>query len=145
MKAFRTVDGRIVIFRPKFHGARMRRSAESVILPPPPEDLFLECVRMAVAEHAEYVPPAESGCFLYIRPLLFAASTSLWGPADENILAIFVHPTKPQRGEGATDAIVCDEFDRCAPKGMGSYKVGGNYAPVSIPSLLREYVMTSKD
>jgi branched-subunit amino acid aminotransferase/4-amino-4-deoxychorismate lyase len=133
LKAFRTIDGRIIIFRPQFHAARMRRSAESVLLCPPPEEVFLECIRRAVVENAEYVPPYESNAFMYIRPVLFGASTGLWGVCDESILAVFVHPTKPQRAEGAVSAVVCDEFDRSAPRGMGSFKVGGNYAPVCNP------------
>ncbi|EAT78345.1 hypothetical protein SNOG_14108 [Parastagonospora nodorum SN15] len=72
MKAFRTAGGRerIVIFRPEFHANRMAGSAASVCLPPPPQNLFLECVRKAVVENAEYVPPADSASssFLYIRP-----------------------------------------------------------------------------
>lgn len=133
LKAFRTIDGRINVFRPQFHASRIRRSAGSVCLPPPPEDLFLECIRRAVAENAEYVPPSESDAFLYIRPVLFGASTGLWGPCDEIILAVFVHPAKPQHGADAVAGVVCDEFDRCAPRGTGSFKVGGNYAPVGYP------------
>ncbi|TVY84951.1 Aminotransferase apf4 [Lachnellula suecica] len=130
LKASRTIDGRIVIFRPEFHAARMRRSAESVVLCPPPEDLFLECIRRAVVENVEYVPPYGSGGFMYIRPVLFGASTALWGLPNESILAVFVSPTVPQVKRGGVSALVCEEFDRSAPKGMGSFKVGGNYAPV---------------
>jgi branched-chain amino acid aminotransferase len=133
LKAFRTVDRRIVVFRPQFHAACMRRSAESVLLCPPPEEVFLKCIRRAVVENAEHVPLYGSDAFMYIRPVLFGALTGLWGACDESILAVFVHPTKPQRGEGAVAAVVYDEFDRCALRGMGSFKVGGNYAPVCNP------------
>jgi branched-chain amino acid aminotransferase len=33
-------------------------------------------------------------------------------------------------GVKAIDALVLEEFDRAAPRGTGSAKVGGNYAPV---------------
>lgn len=130
MKAFRTVDGRIVVFRPQFHAARMRRSAESVLLCPPNEEIFLDCVRRAVLANAEHVPAYGSGAFLYIRPVMFGSSSALWGICDESIFAVFAVLVKPP--QSPVSAIVCDEFDRCAPRGMGSYKVGGNYAPVSI-------------
>lgn len=41
-------------------------------------------------------------------------------------------PINPYLGGGAgpLKALVIDEFDRAAPKGTGSAKVGGNYAPV---------------
>ncbi|KAK7987128.1 hypothetical protein PG988_002116 [Apiospora saccharicola] len=140
MKAFRQAAAggprgrekeRIVIFRPEFHADRMARSAASVCLPPPPQELFLECVRQAVAANAEFVPPADSdSAFLYIRPVLFGSSTSLWGLGDEVILAVYVQPARPHHGQQALKAVVSDDFDRSAPRGMGKYKVGGNYAPV---------------
>lgn len=131
LKAFRTPEDGITVFRPQVHAARMQRSAAAVCLPPPPEDLFLESVSRAVAANAEFVPPSETDAFLYIRPVLFGASTGLWGTCDEVILAVYVHPAKAQHGVDAVAGVVCDEFDRCAPLGTGSFKIGGNYSPVS--------------
>ncbi len=122
---------RIVMFRPAFHAARMARSAASVCLPPPPESLFTECVRRAVAANAAFVPPAGGDGFLYIRPVLFGASSQLaLAPPEEVVLAVFVHPSRPYHGAAALDALVLEDFDRAAPRGMGLFKVGGNYAPV---------------
>ncbi|KAI1843587.1 hypothetical protein JX266_010220 [Neoarthrinium moseri] len=131
LKAFRTPSDTITIFRPKFHTARMARSAASVSLPEPSEELFLECLRMAVAHNAEYVPPSGSEACLYIRPVLFGASARLaLAPPEEVILAIYVQPSFPYHGSASIDAVVLEDFDRAAPRGMGRYKVGGNYAPV---------------
>jgi branched-chain amino acid aminotransferase len=134
MKALRhaTAAGdRLAVFRPRFHAARMARSAASVCLPPPPEDLFLECVRAAVAANAAFVPPAGTAGFLYIRPVLFGASAQLaLMPPEEVVLAVFVHPAGPYHGSAALDGVVLEDFDRAAPRGMGAFKVGGNYAPV---------------
>lgn len=131
LKAFRTPSNKITIFRPEFHAARMARSAASVCLPPPPTDLFLECVSRAVAANAELVPPADTEAYLYIRPVLFGASATVaLGPAEETILAVSVLPIRPYHGLAALDGIVLEDFDRAAPLGMGAFKVGGNYAPV---------------
>lgn len=109
----------------------MHRSAAFVCLTPPPEDLFLECVRRVVAINAEYVPPAEGGGFLYIRPVLFGASANPGlGPCEETVMAVFVAPLRPYHGSTAIDGVVLEDFDRAAPRGMGAFKVGGNYAPV---------------
>ncbi|KAF4466242.1 branched-chain-amino-acid aminotransferase TOXF [Fusarium albosuccineum] len=131
LKAFRTPSD-IVVFRPEFHAARMSRSAEAVCLPPPSEELFLECVRMAVAANGEYVPPADSQGFMYIRPVLFGSSDGLpLGPCEETIFAVYCHPAMPYHGlGGGIKGLVCEEFDRAAPRGVGGYKIGGNYAPV---------------
>lgn len=131
MKAFRDNANRITVFRPRFHAARLARSAASVCLPEPPEELFLECVRAAVARNAEYVPPADTEAYLYIRPVMFGASAKLaLAPPEEVILAVYVQPTRPYHGSAAIDGVVLEDFDRAAPHGMGAYKVGGNYAPV---------------
>lgn len=131
LKAFRRPDD-IVVFRPQFHAQRMAGSAAAVCLPPPPEELFLECIRMAVAANGEYVPPAETQGFLYIRPVLFGSSDGLpLGPCEETIFAVYCHPAMPYHGVGAgIKGIVCEVFDRAAPRGVGGFKVGGNYAPV---------------
>ncbi|KAK7990685.1 aminotransferase [Apiospora arundinis] len=131
MKAFRTAANKITVFRPRFHAARMARSAASVCLPEVPEALFLECVRAAVAGNAEYVPPADTEAYLYIRPVMFGSSAKLaLAPPEEVVLAVYVQPTRPYHGSAAIDGVVLEDFDRAAPRGMGAYKVGGNYAPV---------------
>ncbi|KAK2608924.1 hypothetical protein QQS21_002500 [Conoideocrella luteorostrata] len=122
---------RVAVFRPSFHAARMARSAASVCLPPVPEELFLECVRRAVAANAEYVPPVDAAGFLYIRPVLFGASDGLpLGPCEETVFAVYCHPAKAYHGVDGIKGVVCDEFDRAASRGMGQFKVGGNYSPV---------------
>jgi len=57
IKAFRTADNRIAIFRPGQNAARMGHSAEVVAIPPVPSAHFLKCVHLAVALNAVYVPP----------------------------------------------------------------------------------------
>lgn len=136
MKAFRTADkDAIHIFRPHEHAARIRHSARMVMLPEIPEALFLECVRMAVARNAEFVPPDTVGGgagFLYLRPVLFGAGPQIaLQPPEEVVFAVYVAPVcSPLHGTDAVAALVLDEFDRAAPRGTGSGKVGGNYAPV---------------
>jgi branched-chain amino acid aminotransferase len=137
MKAFRQAPSssssseKIVVFRPQFHAVRLARSAASVCLAAPSEELFLSCLRLVVAANATYVPPVGTPGFLYIRPVLFGASTQLGlAPADETVFAIYVLPITPYHGNAALDALVLEDFDRAAPRGMGGYKVGGNYAPV---------------
>ncbi|KAH8695208.1 branched-chain-amino-acid aminotransferase [Talaromyces proteolyticus] len=128
-----TPDGEesIAIFRPTFHATRMAGSAAAVCLPQVPEELFLESVRLAVASNAEYVPPVESSGFLYIRPVLFGASDGLpLKPCEETVFAVYCHPARAYHGVHGIKGVVCEEFDRAAPRGMGRFKVGGNYAPV---------------
>jgi branched-chain amino acid aminotransferase len=137
MKAYRQApsaefpNGRITIFRPKKNAARMQHSAEFISIPPVPEEHFINCVRLAVAANAEYVPPHSSGGALYIRPLIFGSSAQLGLTApDAYTFTVFVMPTGVYHGAHAVDALILEDYDRSAPEGTGSAKVGGNYAPV---------------
>lgn len=131
MKAFRRPDGTISIFRPDQNAKRMMRSAEFISVPPVPEEHFVECVNLAVAMNAAFVPPHETGAAMYVRPLLFGSSAQLGlNPPDEYTFVVFVMPTGVYHGVHAIDALILEDFDRAAPEGTGSAKIGGNYAPV---------------
>ncbi|KXG54264.1 Branched-chain amino acid aminotransferase II [Penicillium griseofulvum] len=132
LKAFRhPSDNKITVFRPDRNAKRMQYSAEVVSIPPVPEDLFIECVRLAVAANAEYVPPHDSGAAMYVRPMLFGSSAQLGlSPPDGYTMAVFAMPTGVYHGATAVEALILEDFDRSAPHGTGSAKVGGNYAPV---------------
>ena len=43
---------------------------------------------------------------------------------------VFVMPTGVYHGVHPVSALILEDFDRAAPEGTGSAKVGGNYAPV---------------
>ncbi|KAI4137999.1 MAG: hypothetical protein LQ341_004864, partial [Variospora aurantia] len=131
IKAFRTPNNRLAIFRPSKNARRMAHSASFISIPPVPEELFLKSCQMAVALNAEYVPPHETGAAMYVRPLLFGSSAQLGlSPPEEYTFCVFVLPVGVYHGVHPVDALVLEEFDRAAPDGTGSAKVGGNYAPV---------------
>jgi branched-chain amino acid aminotransferase len=132
LKAFRHANNsKITVFRADRNAKRMQNSAEVVSIPPVPEELFIQCVRLAVGANAEYVPPHESGSAMYVRPLLFGSSAQLGlSPPDGYTLAVFVMPTGVYHGAKAVDALILEDFDRSAPHGTGHAKIGGNYAPV---------------
>jgi branched-chain amino acid aminotransferase len=131
MKAFRSPNDEITIFRPKRNAARLAHSATFVSIPPVPESLFQECVHAAVSLNAEYVPPHETGAAMYIRPLIFGSSAQLGlNPPEEYTFCVYVLPVGVYHGVHPVKALILEEFDRAAPYGTGSAKVGGNYAPV---------------
>lgn len=132
MKAFRHKDNTAIsVFRPQKNAKRLQHSASYVSMPGVPEELFVDAVNMAVGMNAEWVPPFETGAAMYIRPLLFGSSAQLGlNPPDGYTFCVFVMPTGVYHGVHAVDALVLEDFDRAAPEGTGSAKVGGNYAPV---------------
>lgn len=109
----------------------MNHSAEFISVPPVPESHFLRCVHLATALNAEFVPPPDQSAALYIRPILYGSSPYLaLSPTDEYTFCVFVVPVGVYHGVQPVDCLILEEFDRAAPEGTGSAKVGGNYAPV---------------
>ncbi|KAI5866524.1 branched-chain amino acid aminotransferase II [Durotheca rogersii] len=131
LKAFRSPSGDILVFRPDRNALRMQHSAEFISIPPVPVDLFVDAVKAAVSLNAEYVPPHETGAAMYIRPQIYGSSAQLGlNPPEEYTFCVYVLPTGVYHGTHPVKALILDEFDRAAPNGTGSAKVGGNYAPV---------------
>ena len=71
MKAYRTADGKIQLFRPDCNANRFNDSADRLGMPPiPPED-FVQAVKALVDVDRDWVPHSD-GASLYIRPFIFA-------------------------------------------------------------------------
>lgn len=132
LKAFRTPgDAAIQIFRPDRNAVRMQHSADVVSIPRVPVELFVDACRAAVALNAEWVPPHDTGAAMYIRPQIYGSSAQLGlSPPEEYTFCVFVLPTGVYHGVHPVRCLILEEFDRAAPNGTGSAKVGGNYAPV---------------
>lgn len=131
MKAFRGKDGKIRIFRMRDNAKRLQSSCRGILMAELPVELFEEMVVMAVKNNERFVPPYESGASLYIRPLLIGTSAQVGvKPATEYTFLIFVTPVGPYFKEGfkPTPMVIMREYDRAAPLGTGTFKVGGNYA-----------------
>ncbi len=131
LKAFRGKDGKVRIFRMEENAKRFIRSAEGIEMAPMPVELFCEMVRKVVKLNERFIPPYGTGASLYIRPLEIGISARVGvKPADEYMVIMLVTPVGPYFKDGFKPTKVCmsREFDRVAPKGTGSIKVGGNYA-----------------
>ena len=130
MKAYETVDGRTVIFRPDLNADRMYDSALRLEMPPFPKDKFVEAVCSVVKENIDWVPPYGSGATLYIRPYMFGSNPVIGvKPADEYQFRIFATPVGPYFKGGAKPIVIkVSDFDRAAPNGTGHIKAGLNYA-----------------
>lgn len=130
LKAYRTKDGGIQLFRPYENAKRINRSAKRLLMPEIPEEQFVEAIIKAVKANEAYVPPYGSGATLYIRPLLIGVGDNIGvAPAPEYMFCVFCIPVGPyfKGGMKPVNFIVSD-FDRAAPHGTGAAKVGGNYA-----------------
>lgn len=131
MKAFKGQDGKCRLFRVDENWKRMNRSCSGVMMPEIPEALFTEMVERVVKLNIDYLPPYESGASLYIRPLVIGTGAQVGvRPATEYLFVIFVSPVGPYFKDGfkPTPMAILRGYDRAAPLGTGTIKVGGNYA-----------------
>ena len=130
MKAYTTVDGHVVVFRPDLNAKRMYDTAQRLEMPPFPQDKFIEAVKHVVKANLKYVPPYGTGASLYLRPFMFGSSPVMGvKPAEEYQFRIFASPVGPYFKGGAKPiTLKISDFDRAAPNGTGHVKAGLNYA-----------------
>ncbi len=130
LKAYTTVDGKIVCFRPDMNAARMADSCRGLEMPAFPEDRFVEAVVEVVKANKEWVPPYGSGASLYLRPFMFGSNAVIGvKPATEYQFRIFATPVGPYFKGGIKPLTLrISDLDRAAPKGTGNIKAGLNYA-----------------
>ena len=136
MKAQRSVNGGIVLFRPERNAARLQNGAKRLGMPPVPEEMFINAIENVVAANARWVPPTGKGA-LYIRPGLWGTGAILGvSPAPEYTFMIYVCPVGPyfKGGMHPISLKVSDDYHRACPGGSGGVKAIGNYAPGMMPS-----------
>lgn len=136
LKAYRTKDNSIQLFRPDKNAERLQRTADRLLMPQVPTKMFVEACKAVVKANAAFVPPYGTGATLYLRPLLIGIGDIIGvKPAEEYIFTIFAMPVGNyfKGGLAPTNFIVSENFDRAAPHGTGAAKVGGNYAASLLP------------
>ncbi|KAH9755916.1 Branched-chain-amino-acid aminotransferase 2 [Citrus sinensis] len=137
-KAYRTEDGRILLFRPDLNASRMKIGAERMCMPSPSVDQFVDAVKQIALANKRWVPPPGKGT-LYIRPLLIGSGPVLGlGPAPEYTFLAYASPVGNYFKEGSAplNLYIEEEFVRAAPGGAGGVKAMSNYAPV-LKALIR--------
>jgi branched-chain amino acid aminotransferase len=129
MKAYRTEQGSIVLFRPEENARRFQSSAERLAMPVMPEDLFLAAIEQLVRVDRDWIPVGEGS--LYLRPFMFADEAFLGvRPATRYTFCVIASPVGAyfKGGEKPIAVWVSNTFSRAAPGGTGAAKCGGNYA-----------------
>ena len=93
MKAYRTADGKIQLFRPQKNIERMNRTNDRLCIPRVDPDDVLKAIKTVVEVDKDWVPTAE-GTSLYIRPFIFATDAHLGVHVSKTyIFAIILSPS----------------------------------------------------
>jgi branched-chain amino acid aminotransferase len=135
LKAYRTKDDKIQLFRPDQNAKRMQASCRRLLMPEVPVEKFIDACVQVVKANQHYVPPYGTGATLYLRPLVIGVGDSIGvKPAPEYIFCVFCTPVGAYFKGGMKPVnFTVSEYDRAAPQGTGAAKVGGNYAGSLLP------------
>jgi len=130
LKAYRTHDGRVTMFRPEANIARMNRSAELLQMPEIDPALFLEGMKQLVRLERDWIPKTE-GCSLYVRPTMIAVDPFLGvRPSETYVFFIIAGPVGAYypRGFVPVSIMVSEKHVRAVRGGIGCCKAAANYA-----------------
>lgn len=130
LKAYRTKDGKIQVFRIEDNAKRLQSSCEKVLMPKVPTDKFIDAIKQVIKVNEDLIPPYGHGASLYIRPYVIGIGRNLGvKPAPEYLFGVLCSPVGSYFKGGLSPVnFVATDRDRAAPNGTGDVKVGGNYA-----------------
>ncbi|MGN0665849.1 MAG: branched-chain amino acid aminotransferase [Huintestinicola sp.] len=130
LKAYRTADGSIQLFRPDQNMARMNVSNDRLCIPQIDEAFCVEAIKTLVDVDQDWVPHSV-GTSLYIRPYIFATDAMLGvHPAKHLIFAIICSPVGAYYAAGLAPVKIYVEqnYVRAVTGGTGFTKAAANYA-----------------
>ncbi len=130
LKAYRTADGSIQMFRPQENFKRMNTSAERMVIPQIDEEFVLKALKTLVELEKDWVPHTD-GASLYIRPFIFATDPYVGvKPADHYLFMIILSPSGAYYSTGLNPVkiYVEENYVRAVRGGTGFAKTAANYA-----------------
>ncbi|MCH5206650.1 MAG: branched-chain amino acid aminotransferase [Oscillospiraceae bacterium] len=130
LKAYRTADGSIQLFRPQENFKRMNVSAERMVIPPIDEEFVLKALIELLQVEKDWVPHTD-GASLYIRPFIFATDPYVGvRPADHYLFMIILSPSGAYYSTGLNPVkiYVEEKYVRAVRGGTGFAKTAANYA-----------------
>ena len=130
LKAFRTEEGDIVMFRPDEHLERLNRSSKRMCIPEIDTSFVMNALKELITIEKDWVPSRE-GESLYIRPFIYGSDPFLGvRPSSKYKLIILLSPVGAYYAEGfkPVKILVQDDYVRAVRKGLGDCKTPANYA-----------------
>ena len=130
LKAYRTAEGKIQLFRPDENFKRMNVSNERMVIPKINEKDALEALTKLLEIEKDWVPHTE-GAALYIRPFIIAIDPYVGvRPADHYLFMIILSPSGAYYSTGLNPVKIYVEtqYVRAVRGGTGFAKTAANYA-----------------
>lgn len=128
MKAFRNQYDKVTVFRPLDHHKRFNISAERMVMPQVPEELFMAGILELIRTDMQWVPEGSQGGSLYLRPVMFGTDEVVGvRPSNGYTFAVVTCPVIPLYAK-PVKALAVTDYVRAAEGGVGYAKCAGNYA-----------------
>ena len=130
LKAYRTPEGGVQLFRPDKNIERMNNTNERLCIPKIDPSDALDAIKAIVEVEQDWVPDAY-GTSLYIRPFIIATDVQLGvHPSKSYKFMIILSPVGAYYAEGIKPVkiFIEREYVRAVRGGTGFAKIGGNYA-----------------
>jgi len=137
MKAYKSDDGTVSLFRPLENCKRMNKSAIRMAMPEVPEEIFMGGLTELMKLDKAWVPTSDTGS-LYIRPFLISTDEAIGvRPADNYKFIIFCCPAGKYYAE-PVKVLIEHHYFRAVRGGVGYVKAAGNYGRSLYPTRLAQ-------
>ena len=136
LKAYKTPEGKICLFRPRDNFERMNRSAKGMCIPQIDVDFVMGAMKQLIKMEEKWIPET-LGTSLYIRPTIIASDPFLGVRASFTYkFFIILSAVGAYYAEGLNPVKIWVSKDhvRAVRGGVGEFKTAGNYAASLIAS-----------
>ncbi len=130
LKAYKTVNGEVVLFRADQNFKRLNNSDNRMCIPEVDADFAIEALKELIKVDIDWIPE-EPGTSLYVRPFIIATEPMLGVRASEDYLfMIILSPVGSYYPQGINpiDIFIEDDYVRAVRGGIGFTKSSANYA-----------------
>ncbi|PWJ35017.1 branched-chain amino acid aminotransferase [Sediminitomix flava] len=130
LKAYRTKDDRVLLFRPEKNIERLNKSNARMCIPEIDKELILKAISELVKVDKDWIPN-QKGTSLYIRPFVFATDYYVGVRQSHNYkFLIILSPVGAYYSEGFNPVkiFIEQQYVRAVKGGVGEAKTAGNYA-----------------
>jgi len=130
LKAYKTTDGRVLLFRPRKNMERINISNDRLCIPPVDPDFCVEALKTLVNIDKDWIPEAE-GTSLYIRPFIIATDPYLGVRNSKTYMFMIILSPSGAYYPGGINPVkiyVEPRYVRAVRGGTGYAKTPGNYA-----------------
>lgn len=137
MKAYKTSEGEINLFRPFDNFKRLNISAVRMAMPEVPEEIFIGGLTELLKLDKAWVPDSETGS-LYIRPFMIATDEAIGVKASDTYKFVIITCPAGKYYSEPIKVMVETNYFRAVEGGVGFTKCAGNYGRSLFPTKLAQ-------